>query len=136
MNVNAVKAGLYSKLTGDATLTALLASSTSVFDKVAPQGSALPYVIFQKLDGQARYTMGGHAYTDNTFLVKAVTDSPSALTAGSICERIDALLTDGTITLSSGSVMVSRRQVDIDYAETTDGRTYQHVGATYLIGVQ
>lgn len=136
MNVNAVKAGLTSKLTGDATLTAMLASSTSVYDKVAPQGSALPYVIFQKQTGSPRYTMGGPAYDDNVYLVKAVAESPSAKVAGQIAERVDALLTDGSLTLTSGSLMVMRRQQDVEYAETADGRTFQHVGATYLIGVQ
>ena len=83
-----------------------------------------------------KYTMAGRAYDDNIVLVKAVTDAPSAKTAGQIAERIDALLTDGSLTLTTGSLMVMRRQQDVEYSETADGRTYQHVGATYLIGVQ
>lgn len=136
MNVNAVKTGLYDKLAGDATLVGLLASTTSVYDKVAPQGAALPYVIFQKQAGSPRYTMGGRAYDDNVYLVKAVTESPSAKVAGQIAERVDALLTNGSLTLTTGSLMVMRREQDVEYEETTDGRTYQHVGAMYLIGVQ
>lgn len=136
MNVNALKTGLYNKLTGDATLMGLLASATGVYDKQAPQGAALPYVIFQKQTGVPKYTMAGLAYDDSFFLVKAVTDSPSAQSAGVIAERIDTVLQDATLSLSTGSLMVLRRQQDVEYAETTDGRTYQHVGAMYLIGVQ
>ena len=136
MNVNAVKTGLYSKLTGDSTLTALLSASTAVYDSTAPEGTDPPYVVFQKLDGQARHTMSGHAFTDSTFLVKAITDEPSKLIAGSIAERVDTLLADGSLTLSTGSQMVMRRQQDIEYDERVDGRVLRHVGATYLIGVQ
>lgn len=133
-NVNAVKAGLYAALAGDSTLTAFVGSD-AVYDGVAPQGKATPYIIFQKLTGVASYAFSGLAFDTHTFLVKAVDEDPSAATVGSIAERIDAVLTDQDITLSSGTIMVLRRQQDIDYPEVADGRTFRHVGALYTVGV-
>ena len=134
MNINAVKTGLYNALTGSTSLAAL--ASGGVFDKLAPQGVTGPYVIFQKVSGVPTFTFTARAYDTNSFLVKAVDENPSALRAGSISELIDAALTDQAITFTTGSLMVCRRSSDVDYVENADGRTYQHVGAIYTVGVQ
>lgn len=132
--VNAWKAGLYSKLSGDSTLGALLSGTAAVYDGKAPAGTSAPYVVFQRLAGTPSFTFGTTAYENQTVLVKGIVDG-SKKTAGSIAERVDTLLNHGTLTLASGTLMLMRRLQDIEYDEVVDGHVWRHVGATYQIGL-
>lgn len=137
MYANAAKSGIYAKLTGDATLGALLASGTAVYANLAPQGASTPYVIFQRASSVPMPTLGrAAAWESQTYFVKAVTDEASDRVAGQIAERIDTLLNDATITPGAGTLMVLRRTQDIDYTQAADGHTYHHVGGVYQIGLQ
>jgi hypothetical protein len=134
--VNAVYVGLFDKLTGDATLVALLASAAAVYRRRAPQGSALPYVILAKQTGSDTYTYRLRVGSSMPFLVKAVTQGPSGVAAQAIADRIDALLTDGAITVSGKTLLYCRRETHVEYDElAAGGTTYQHVGGIYRIEV-
>lgn len=133
--VNNVKAALFARLDGDSTLDTL--ATGGVFERTAPQGTQCPYVIFSKLSGLAQHSLGSAtAFSEDLYLVKAVTDEPSSKVAGQIAERIDALLNHHALSVSGATLMVCRRETDVDYDERTDGRVYKHVGHTYRIGVQ
>ena len=54
----AVEAAIYSRLSGYSALTTLLATSTSIWPKVAPQGAAQPYVVFEVLTDLPTPAMG------------------------------------------------------------------------------
>lgn len=135
MNDNAVKAALTARLAGDATLTGLLGAGTAaIHDTLAPQGSDPPYVIFQKQDGQASYTFGQRVWDDQLYVIKAVTDGASAVTAGSITKRVDELLTDLPLTVTGHTNHVLRRRRDIEYVETLDGGgRVRHHGAIFEV---
>lgn len=135
--LNAVKAALYTKLTGGTALTALLSGTAAVYESLAPSGAQAPYVIYQKQAGSGAYTLGDGKATDtHVFLVKAVTDEPSAKRAGEIREQIDILLDRGSLTITGGTALLIRRGSDVEYPELAEGRRINHVGATYRIEVQ
>jgi hypothetical protein len=134
--LNAVKAALHTKLTGGTALTALLSGTAAVYEMQGPRGGTAPYVIYQKQAGSSAYTLASGKATDShVFLVKAVTDEPSAKVAGDIREQIDLLLDRGTLTITGGTALLCRREVDVEYHEISEGRRINHVGATYRIEV-
>jgi hypothetical protein len=132
---NRVKTGIVAALRADSTLTGLLTSGTAgIHHSVAPQGSSFPCVTFQKVPGtQPAYTLGARAWENELYNIKAVTEGHSALTAGSIAERIDTVLTDNPVSVSGGTCLYLRLESYIEYPEVTDGKTYQHIGGSYRV---
>lgn len=129
--MKALVTALRSKLTGDATLMALV---TGVYRNVAPDDATYPCVVLQKLDGSDDYTLGRRVSTAYTYQARVDVEGGDLDAADDALARIDALLTDQTLTVSGSTVWVVRRIGDIsDYAESQEGRIYQHVGATYSI---
>ena len=130
-----VRAGLYQKLSGDVDLGALLSSQQAVYHAQAPSGAAFPYIIFHKQAGTPTYTFqtGGAAFDNEVWLVKGIARSTSSNTVDAIAARLDAVLTDGSITISGKSVMWLKRESDVEYLETVDGQQYRHAGALYRL---
>lgn len=136
MSANAVTAALYSKLSSDGTLTGMLAGTTAVYQGVAPAGAATPFVVFDTQAAVDTYVLGGRATEDYLFLVKAITKGRSAARAGTIADRVDAVLTDGTLSVSGQNHLYLRREGQIRYEEIDQGDTYWHVGGQFRIVVQ
>lgn len=136
---------IYGKLAGDTTLNNLLATpperySKSIYYEEAPDDADLPYVIFNKQSGVPTYTFKqGHAALDEEiWLVKGV-DGPTedADTVDAISDRLDALLTDGSISISGKTQLYLRREgSDIDYPEKVDGQRYLHAGSLFRLVYQ
>lgn len=135
--LNASGSAIYSTLTGSTALTGLLAGTASVYYMQAPQGAALPYVIVNRQAGVPKRTLGGgRAWDEGVYLVKAVTDEPSALKANRIAQQVDTLLDRQDLTIAGTASLMCHRETDVSYPENTqDGRRLNHVGATYRIGV-
>jgi len=133
MIANEIKAALYLKLTGSAAITSLLSGTAAVYDSIAPNEATLPLVIFSKQDGRPVNRMGGVAYESHVYLVKGVTEGESAALAGSVAKAIDAALNNTTLTISGYTQMLCRRNGEVDYPESDEGRTIRHIGATYKI---
>jgi hypothetical protein len=133
VNDNAIKTALVSRLTGDSTLTTLL-GGTAVYDTLAPQNHALPYVVFQKQDGRREYTMGQRVWDTQLYVIKGVTDGASGVLGGSVAARIDSLLDDAPLTISGQTNHVLRHRRDIEYLEPLDGgNRVRHQGAIYEV---
>jgi hypothetical protein len=132
--MNAVEAGLYTKLTGDATLTALLSGGTaSVFYGVAPDGADPPYLVFNEQTDTPDYTFTQKARDNLLYQVKGITSGPSAKTAGSIAERIESVLTDTALTVSGKTLLYLRKESGVHYPEVDQGRVFHHRGGLYRI---
>jgi len=130
--MNAVKAAIYTKLTGASALTDLLAGTTSVYDNKAPRGADMPYVIFG-LQGGGDENITQVRYKSNLYSIKGVSES-SAKEAGQIDAQIDALMHGTTLTIASWTNYSCVRETDVDYVETTpEGDNVWHVGAIYRI---
>lgn len=136
----APRRALYGKLAGDTTLNNLLGTpadgySKSIYYQRAPSGADFPYVVFSKAAGTPRYTLGSRAYDNDVWLVKAVDRSDdtadTADPVDNIAARLDALLTDGTLSISGRTQLFLRRESDVEYPEVVDGTLYRHAGAYY-----
>lgn len=136
----AVRRALYGKLSGDTTLSGMLAApptgvTKSIYHQVAPSGAEPPYVVFFKSSGTPRYGIGARAYDDELWTVKGVAhENPDA--ADDISSRLDVLLTDGTISISGRTQLILRRESDVEYGEVIDGERYQHAGALFRLAYQ
>jgi len=134
----ATRRALYGKLSGDTTLNTLLATpptgySKNIFYEVAPQGAQFPYVILSKQAGTPAYALGGRAVDNDIWMVKGVDRSGTADAVDNIADRLDALLTDGSISISGRTQLYLRRESDVTYAEVTDGVVYRHAGSLYRL---
>jgi hypothetical protein len=126
-------------LAGDTTLNALLASPATgyahaIYHQQAPENAAYPMVIFSKSSGvptDTFHTPG--AFETDVWLVKAIDRNMSADTAEAIAARIETLLNDASLSISGRTLMMLRRQSDVEYPEITDGESYKHYGALYRV---
>ena len=132
MNPDAIDAALYTKLSGGTALTNLL-GGTAIYQYLAPEGVDPPYVIYQRQSQVPINVLSGVAIEDAVYMVKGVTEGPSAVTAGSVASAIDTLLQDQSLTISGYTHLHLRRESSIDYVETDNGVRYSHRGATYRI---
>lgn len=140
----AIRRGIYGKLAGDTTLNNLLGApapgySKSIYYEVAPEGADFPYVIFSKSSGIPTYSMTGGTADPNTevWMAKGVDRATATQNTADpvdgISTRLDALLTDATLSISGRTLMWLRRESDIDYSEVVDGVTYRHSGADFRL---
>jgi hypothetical protein len=49
---------------------------------------------------------------------------------------LDALLTDGVISISARTQLYLRRESDVDYGEVVDGVAYRHAGSLFRLMYQ
>ena len=139
----AVRRAIYGKLAADTTLTAMLGTpapgyAQNIYYQRAPSKAGFPYVIFQKQASTPRYALGGRAYDNDIWLIKGVvrSDPKTAGTADvvdNIASRLDALLTDSTLSISGKTLLYLRRDSDVDYPEDADGVVYLHSGSTFRL---
>ena len=134
--MNAIEAGIYAKLAADSTLIGYL-GGTAIYNGMAPQSAAAPYVIFSATSEVDNYTLAASATQDFLYTVKAVTKSPggspSRKLASQIDERVKATLNDASLTVSGKTLLSIRRATGFKYDEAVDGVIYHHVGADYRI---
>lgn len=134
----AVRRAIYGKLAGDTTLNNLLGSpptgySKSIYFEMAPDGAAFPYVIFARQAETPTYTLGSRAFDEDVWLVKGVDRSDSADAVDNVAERLDALLTDGAISISGRTQLYLRRETGVSYPEESDGMVYRHHGSNFRL---
>ena len=128
--MNALKTGLYNKLAGTAALISEL-GSTAVYDKVAPQGQARPYVVFSHAGGGLE-NLNPSELWNTRFLVKGVSDRSRQ--AGTIAGHIKTTLHLQTLTVTGYTNMVTFMEQEVDYVETLDnGKAVFHEGAMFRI---
>ncbi len=137
----ATRRAIYGKLAGDSTLNGLLGAPVAGYTKalyyeVAPENPHFPYVIFQKQSGTPTYSLASDAFDSEVWTVKGVDHSTTADAVDAVATRINALLTDGTLSISGKTQLYLRRDSDLDYAEVTDGEIYRHSGAMYRLVYQ
>jgi hypothetical protein len=134
-----VRRSLYGKLAGDTTLNSLLGSAPAgyahaIYHQQAPENAAYPFVVFSKSSGVPTDTFHlPGAFETDVWLVKAVDRSMSGDTAEAIADRIKVLLNDAALSISGRTLMMLRRQSDVEYPEITDGESYKHVGSLFRV---
>ena len=132
--MKALETALYAKLSGDATLTSL--APGGIWRGVAPVGTTGVWVIFNQISSVDAYTLADRATTTHNYLVKAIAPGESATGAWDAANRIDALLTDQTLTVDGSPAMSVRRERTMTLTEADGGEQYQHAGGYYIIWTQ
>ena len=130
-----VDAALSAKLLADATLSALM--TDGVWFDTAKQG-ATKFVIVSLLSEEDEPMFQGRAFEDGLYLVKAVALESSGANVKAAAARIDALLDDGTLTISGYQLMRMERVGRVRYTEvdeTNPANRWQHRGGHYALTV-
>jgi hypothetical protein len=128
-----VRDAIYGLLTGDATLTGLLADATSVYHENAPAEATFPYVVFHRQVGLRDWTFGGEPMRPEVWLVKAVDRGQSAEDAEAIDARCETLLNDAALNITGSTLLYLRRDQDVSFPEVDGQDTYKHVGGLYRL---
>lgn len=141
----AVRRAIYGKLAGDTTLTNLLGSPSprytkAIYYQLAPDDapasdSGFPYIIFNEQSGTPSYGMASTTVMDNEiWLIKAVGRGDDADPADNVADRLNVLVTDGTLSIAGKTQLYLRRESDLpSYSETVDGQRYIHAGALFRL---
>tara|TARA_Y100000310_G_scaffold126272_3_gene125052 strand:+ start:9152 stop:9562 length:411 start_codon:yes stop_codon:yes gene_type:complete len=103
-----------------------------VFNTIAPQGTALPFVVYQFISKVDTHSFDGR-YADSMYLVKAIADSPWPKPAEDIDTQIDTLMEDAALSITGFNLLYCRRESDFWFPEDRSGKTLTHVGGTYRI---
>ena len=130
----AIRQALYTKLTGESSITSKLATSSSVFHGHAPPDSPYPFIIINKQSkGRTRAQSETVAFEDETWLIKAVDRSSSSTVAEAISEAVESTLTNGTLTVTGRTLHDLFPTGDVDYIENQGDQQFRHHGALYKI---
>jgi hypothetical protein len=132
--VKALETALYARLSGDATLTSL--APGGVWRGMAPVGTTGVWIIFNQISSVDAYTLADRATTTHNYLIKAIAPGESATPAWDAANRIDALLTDQSLTVDGVAAMSVRRERIMTMSEADGGEQYQHAGGYYIIWTQ
>jgi len=128
-----VDTGIYSKLSADATLVALLSAGTPIYQMQAPPDTARPYIIYFHAGG------GNENITPSdlrslVYAVKGVSDTLVA--AGNIDARIEDVLHNQSITVTGYTNIWLAREDEVQLVEIApDGNPIYHYGAYYRIRI-
>lgn len=130
--LNAMGSALYSTLAAGTALTTKL-GGTAIYETLAPQGTAPPYVVLFMSAGGDDNDSPRRARS-MVYTVKAVSTT-GALDAVEIDAEVDTLLHLQTLTITGWGNYWTARVTDIAYNELAGGVMYYHRGGQYRIRV-
>lgn len=110
--------------------TVTATSTLGLHDTLSPQGSAVPYVIFQLQASVDDYIFGPESFESADYLVKAVSNRQTALQGQSIYNTAHVNLQDAPLTIAGGYALRVRRRSRVQFRDTD---SYWHVGGIYRI---
>lgn len=133
MNPAVLETAIYSVLHGDATLLGLLPGG--VWSSKPPAKTAFPYLRYRlSASPEEVWTMGGSRIARFRYQVSVGDRGNSKAAAYAALARADVLLSNGTFSPTSGTVIYCRREgFPPETPEEVDGIPYQMVHATYRI---
>lgn len=130
--MNAEEDGFYDYLAAYSALTTAL-GGTYIYNQLAPEGQAFPYVIFH-LVGGGDENLTPHRKRNIVLMAKAVSDTH--LEASTIDGHLDARLHEGTPTVTGWSLIRPVwREDEISYIELVNDRPVYHLGAYYRMRI-
>lgn len=126
--LNATRQALYNALSGGTALVSAL-GGTAIYSAQAPDGAALPYIVYSLQAGGQEYAPG--TLENHLWYVRAY--AAGEKTAGDLYALADALLDGQTLTVTGWRNFATRRIEDISLPEETpNGRVYS-AGGIYRI---
>lgn len=136
MSVNAMGSALYGALAADATLGSL--GCTGVYMDLAPQAATYPFLVLGLVASDDSYTFDVRSHQTAAWQVTAWDQGGSARRAGQLMDRVDQVLTDGTVTVSGYSTLMIRREGQVPTQAQRDEQTGLELraqGARFLVVV-
>ena len=124
--MNAIEKGIYDALIADTALVAELVDGTAVYNQIAEQGKALPYVVFFYAGGGP--TNDTPSDTRNyVYAVKGIADESKK--AGTIRDKIEDVLHRQTLTVAGYTNLMTFCEGEISLVETqANGANVFHRG--------
>lgn len=130
--MNALSAGIYSKLTGGTALTALLAGTASVYFNAAPDDATMPYVVFS-YQSQVEENQTPSRMKNNLVYIRGYTETSGAA-AGNIATQIDNLFHAGSVTATGWTNFWTSQETEVENVEiTASGERIYNAGGVYRI---
>ncbi len=130
MSYLAIGSALYKLIDGATTL--------SVYNERAPQGSVTPYVVFQRQDARDAYTFGNKASINADYVVKVVSSDYGPTSAQAAYETVHTGINHGgtaTVTVNGYTLTHLERQATIQYQEPAANGGFWHIGGIYRVEV-
>lgn len=129
--MNVLDSALYTRLQGTA-ITSLLSGTASIYKNQAPEGAALPYIVFSKQTGRTE-NLDANRVDSLLYYVRAYSEN-SAAQAGSIDAQVDAALHLVPLTVSGWTNIWLARETVIELPSTEpSGQVIHSAGALYRI---
>lgn len=125
-----LKEALYSKLKNDVTLAAAV---SGVYEGIAPASATYPFLSYSVGSAEDSYTLGRRISTAYSVEVRCVDDAASPAAANTAMERVDAILTDATLTVTDKTTWKVRRARTTEYDEQDGDTTYWHVVSEFEV---
>jgi hypothetical protein len=107
-------------------------SALPVFQSIAPQGQATPYVVFNRQAGVDDYTFTSKELSTD-YTVKVVDDDKWPTDALRAYGTVHSTMQDARLTLTGFTLLRARRNATLNYQDQ-DG--FWHIGGIYRIDVQ
>ena len=135
--VQTVNAALYSILSADTTLQATLGNPARIFQALAPEGVALPYLRYQVLSALDVNAIAPHrAQTVYVYYLEAVALGANTTQIGNVMARVDAVLY-GTRQALIGYVLDWLREEQVGPMQTVvSGAIYSSLGQRWRAWLQ
>jgi hypothetical protein len=106
-----------------------------LFTDVAKTTTSTPYLIIALQGATDLNTANAHRiWTEGIYQVKAVGPATAATKLGQAANRIDALLTQGTVV--DGFKVYCWRDSPLYYPETVSGEPWRHLGGLYRLIIE
>lgn len=123
---------LYAALAGDSAISAAIGAR--VFNAIAPQGTAFPFVIFNFQAGTDVQGNGtARVQSEAVFLVKVVSQGPPDATARTVADRIDEVVGKAVHAALDSYLFSGRRESPFRFVEAVGDVRFHHVGGLYRI---
>lgn len=132
---NAVAIAVYQLLAAASSVTDLLANGAkSIYEDQAEENAERPFVVYNEITAVPARSLGdGTLYTSYPYQVKATVDGDSAKPAAEIRDAIEAVLSDGALTIPDRNVIVVDKISNVRLTETVGSTRYNHRGGLYRI---
>ena len=129
--MNAIEAGLYTLLCADTALAAEIGDS-AVYNRLAPPGTARPYVVFQH-SGGGPLNVNPSDLRDHVYVVKGVADESKQ--AGTVAGLVLACLHNTSALSVSGYTVVDvQAETEVQVTEISQtGAPIYHCGHLYRV---
>lgn len=135
--MNPLRKALFDTLSGDETLTGMLAAPDAIYHDLAPADARPPYIVFQALPGSRQWAFQGGEIRWPLWLFQSIDRSESSSAAEDVDARVDALLSNATFTIEGFKLLDIRRLTDVPKPPSADeGEIVHSVGGIYRIGVE